>query len=138
MNESFQPVADTAPDGEPGTASRGRIRLALVFGGRSGEHAISCATAAGVLRALDRERYDVLPIGITTEGQWVLAADDPDRLSLDGSRLPEVPAADGDVVLPMAETARDLTLTEPGQDRKSTRLNSSHVAISYAVFCLKN
>ncbi len=115
MNESFQPVADTAPAGEPGTASRGRIRLALVFGGRSGEHAISCATAAGVLRALDRERYDVLPIGITTEGQWVLAADDPDRLSLDGSRLPEVPAADGDVVLPMAETARDLTLTEPGQ-----------------------
>src|SRR5690625_3738630 len=58
-----------------------RTRVALVFGGRSGEHAISCATAAGVLRALDPERYEVLPIGITPDGQWVLTAADPDALA---------------------------------------------------------
>ena len=106
MNET------TAPGGR-------RIRVALVFGGRSGEHAISCATAAGVLRALDPERYEVLPIGITTEGQWVLTAADPDALALGGAQLPRVPAASSDVVLPMAEARRDLTVTEPGQATRS-------------------
>ena len=47
------------------TARQGRrVRVAVVFGGRSSEHAVSCSTAASVLRALDRDRYDVIPIGI--------------------------------------------------------------------------
>ncbi|HLV04735.1 D-alanine--D-alanine ligase family protein [uncultured Georgenia sp.] len=103
---------------QPDQPSR-RIRLALVFGGRSGEHGISCATAAGVLRALDRDRYDVVPIGITPAGQWVLAPDDPEALSLHGTELPEVRPADADVVLPMSETSRDLTVTEPGRPPRS-------------------
>ena len=45
-----------------------KSRVAVVFGGRSGEHTISCATAAGVLSAIDRDRYEVLPIGITLCG----------------------------------------------------------------------
>lgn len=62
--------------------------MAVVFGGRSGEHTISCATAAGVLRAIDRERYDVVPVGITRSGKWVRVADDPAALELDDSRPP--------------------------------------------------
>ena len=76
-----------------------RTRIAVVFGGRSTEHAISCVSAGSVLAALDRDRYDVVPIGITPEGRWVLAPDDPSRLALQGRELPGV--ADGaSVVLP--------------------------------------
>ena len=68
-------------------------RVAVVFGGRSSEHAISCATAGSVLRAIDPERYDVVPVGITREGRWVLESDDPDRLAITApDRLPEVDA----------------------------------------------
>jgi D-alanine-D-alanine ligase len=52
-----------------------RIRVAVVFGGRSSEHAISCLTASSVVHALDPARYDVVPIGITTTGQWVATGD---------------------------------------------------------------
>ena len=54
-----------------------RIRVAVVFGGRSSEHAISCVSAGSVLRALDRDRYDVVPIGVAPDGRWVLEADEP-------------------------------------------------------------
>lgn len=70
-----------------------RIRVAVVFGGRSTEHAISCVTAGSVLRALDRDKYDVVPVGITTDGRWVQEADDPDRLRITGpGQLPSVDA----------------------------------------------
>jgi D-alanine-D-alanine ligase len=62
----------------------------VLFGGRSSEHAISCVTAGGVLAALDRTRFDVVPVGITPTGAWVLAADDPDRLAIRDGRLPAV------------------------------------------------
>ena len=47
----------------------------MLFGGQSAEHEVSCVTAASVLGAVDRDRYDVVPVGITTEGRWVLADD---------------------------------------------------------------
>jgi D-alanine-D-alanine ligase len=72
-----------------------KVRVALVFGGRSGEHPISAATAAGVMRAIDRDKYDVLPVGITREGRWVLASSDPARWELAAGRLPEVTADAG-------------------------------------------
>ncbi|GAA4802832.1 D-alanine--D-alanine ligase family protein [Nocardioides caeni] len=71
-----------------------RIRVAVVFGGRSSEHAISCVTAGSVLQALDRGTYDVVPVGITTDGRWVLEADDPERLRITGPG--ELPAVDGE------------------------------------------
>jgi len=49
----------------------GRIRLVVLFGGRSAEHEVSCVTAVSVLRALDPLRYEVVPVGITREGRWV-------------------------------------------------------------------
>jgi D-alanine-D-alanine ligase len=52
-----------------------RTRLVVLFGGRSAEHEISCITAVSVLRAVDPRRYDVVPVGITRDGRWVLAED---------------------------------------------------------------
>jgi D-alanine-D-alanine ligase len=92
-----------------------RPRVAIVFGGRSSEHAVSCATAAGVLRAIDRSRYDVVPIGISRDGQWVLAADDPSRFELTAGRTPEVEASPAHVVLPLSTRETSITVLESGQ-----------------------
>ncbi|MGH9377998.1 MAG: D-alanine--D-alanine ligase family protein [Terriglobia bacterium] len=51
-----------------------KIRLGILFGGRSGEHEVSLESAASVLKAIDRKKYDVAPIGITREGRWVLGS----------------------------------------------------------------
>ena len=85
-------------------------RVAVVFGGRSSEHAVSCATAAGVLRAIDREAYDVVPVGITRQGGWVLESDDPDRLALTPGQTPEVTDTGTEVILPtkVGETSRSV------------------------------
>jgi D-alanine-D-alanine ligase len=91
-----------------------RIRVAVVFGGRSSEHAISCVSAGSVLRALDRERYDVVPIGLTPDGRWVLEADDPDRLRIADGKLPQVDAAGAAVVLAGDPTRHELQVHEPG------------------------
>ncbi len=52
-----------------------RIRVGILFGGRSGEHEVSLLSAASVLGAIDRKKFDVTPIGITKEGHWLAAAD---------------------------------------------------------------
>lgn len=67
-----------------------KTRVAVVFGGRSGEHGISCATAAGVLGAIDRERFDVVPVGITREGKWALVEDNPQALELHDNQEAEI------------------------------------------------
>jgi len=51
--------------------STSQFRLAVVFGGRSSEHGVSCLTAANVLQVVDRDRFDVTPVGITLDGDWV-------------------------------------------------------------------
>ena len=50
-----------------------KIRVGILFGGRSGEHEVSLLSAASVLKAIDRSKYDVIPVGITKQGQWVTA-----------------------------------------------------------------
>lgn len=80
-----------------------KVRVALLFGGRSGEHAISAATAAGVMKAIDRDKYEVLPVGITHEGQWVLTAGDGARWELTSGELPEVTTAAGTEVATLAD-----------------------------------
>jgi len=52
-----------------------KLRVGVLFGGRSGEHEISLLSAASVLKAIDRKKYEVTPIGITKEGRWVTASD---------------------------------------------------------------
>ena len=77
-----------------------RVRVAVVFGGRSGEHAISCVSAGSVLANLDRERFDVVPVGITRDGAWVVGADDPRELAIDDRALPSVDASRPALALP--------------------------------------
>lgn len=93
-------------------------RVAVVFGGRSSEHAISVVTAGAVLSAIDREKYDVLPIGIAADGRWVLTADDPERMAIADRRLPSVEriaeGSEGGVVLPVDPSNREVVHCEPG------------------------
>ncbi len=67
-----------------------RETVAIVFGGRSSEHEISCLSAGGVLSAIDRDKYDVVLIGITKAGNWVLVPE-THQLSISQGALPEVP-----------------------------------------------
>ncbi|TGB13210.1 D-alanine--D-alanine ligase family protein [Streptomyces sp. MZ04] len=98
-------------------------RVAVVFGGRSSEHGISVVTAGAVLRAIDRTKYDVLPIGITTDGRWALTADEPDRMAITDRKVPNVAelaeSAEGGVVLPLDPGNREVVYSEPGSVPKA-------------------
>ena len=91
-----------------------KIRVAVVFGGRSTEHAVSCASAGLILSAIDRDRYEVLPIGIATDGRWVLTSSDPARLALAAGSVPSVDAVavPGSEITPVGGSA--LRVTSPG------------------------
>ena len=67
-----------------------KIRLGLLFGGRSGEHEVSLTSAASVLRALDPEKYEVVPIGITREGGWRVGPSARQLLSSSPRLLPAI------------------------------------------------
>jgi D-alanine-D-alanine ligase len=91
-----------------------KTRVAVVFGGRSTEHAISCLSAGSVLAALDPDQFDVVPVGITREGRWVLTDGDPKALTLQGTELPEITATSGSaVVLSSDPTSRGLAVVDP-------------------------
>ena len=62
-----------------------KLRVGILFGGRSGEHEVSLLSAASVLKAIDRDRFDVIPIGITKEGRWLAASDARNLLDGNGS-----------------------------------------------------
>lgn len=91
------------PEGVAGTVrvvSQPRIRVAVVFGGRSSEHSVSCVSAGSVLTNLDPDRYEVVPIGITRDGSWVLGPTDPESLAIRDRAMPSV-----------ARNGTELTLT---------------------------
>ncbi len=67
-----------------------KTRVAVIFGGRSGEHSISCVSASSVLATLDRNLFDVVPIGITPEGRWVLTSGSRGELEIHDRALPSV------------------------------------------------
>ena len=112
-------VGRTMSEHEQDDAVRTRKpRVAVVFGGRSSEHAISCATAGSVLRAIDPERYDVVPVGITREGRWVLESDDPERLAITSrDQLPEVDASRATVALAQQDSRSEIVVHEPARCR---------------------
>jgi D-alanine-D-alanine ligase len=91
-----------------------RIRVAVVYGGRSSEHGVSVVSAGSVLSALDPERYEVIPVGITRDGGWLLTEVDPEKLQVSGRSLPEVETGSA-VVLPGDPTAGGLVAVEPEQ-----------------------
>ncbi|WP_214368492.1 D-alanine--D-alanine ligase family protein [Pseudonocardia sp. H11422] len=92
--------------------TRRRLRVAVVFGGRSSEHAISCVSAGSVLSHLDRERFEIVPVGITREGAWVLDTDEPARLQITERALPSVDAGGTALALPGDPTRGGLVLLE--------------------------
>jgi len=109
-------VTAAAPAPGQGAATPDRKpRVVVLFGGRSSEHGISCVTAASVLDAIDRDAYDVVPIGIAKDGRWVLESGDTSRLAISGDKLPEV-----DSTLPVLSIAQDgaagsMVVHEPGE-----------------------
>jgi len=66
----------------------------VLYGGRSSEHAISCVSAGGVLRALDPQRYEAIAIGIAPDGSWYRQSGDPDQLRIVQGVLPQVQPTD--------------------------------------------
>ncbi|MGV0742028.1 D-alanine--D-alanine ligase family protein [Mycolicibacterium sp. XJ870] len=80
-----------------------RTRVAVVYGGRSSEHAISCVSAGSILRNLDPERFEVVAVGITPDGSWMLTDGSPETLAITDGQLPEVTEASGtELALPAA------------------------------------
>ncbi len=99
-----------------GTDGTRKPRVAVVFGGRSSEHSISCVTAGSVLAAIDTDAYDVIPIGITRDGRWVLESGDPQRLRLESTQ--QLPVVDGDgaaVALARVSGGTDLVVSDAGK-----------------------
>jgi D-alanine-D-alanine ligase len=88
-------------------------RVAVIFGGRSTEHAISCVSAGSAIAALDPDEFEVVPVGITRQGRWVLARGDTSAMAIEGRRLPEVTDDSGTAVVLRADpTAHDLVALE--------------------------
>lgn len=99
-------------EGRPGQS---KPRVAVLFGGRSSEHAVSCVTAAGVLRAIDRDKYEVIPIGIAKTGQWVLVPGDTRDWSLAAASLPEVEPSAQTVTLAEIGGEHQLIVAAPNE-----------------------
>jgi D-alanine-D-alanine ligase len=118
-----------------------KLRVGILFGGRSGEHEVSLLSAASVLKAIDRTRYEVVPIGITKQGRWLisgdaerlLAGDFPDTGTLragdpqntapaallakgQGVIVPPMPAAEGGRGGALVPFERDASSISPAHD----------------------
>ncbi|QNQ90129.1 D-alanine--D-alanine ligase [Corynebacterium poyangense] len=76
-----------------------RTKVAIVYGGRSSEHNISCVSAGAIMSHLDSSRFEVIPVGITQSGRWVQGESDPERLRTNDRVLPEVDPASPEITL---------------------------------------
>jgi D-alanine-D-alanine ligase len=88
-----------------------RTRLIVLFGGQSAEHDVSRSSARHVLAAADPDRYDIVPVAITKEGQWLLAEDAARALAAGPDALPELLPVSG----PAVEPAGVLAAREPSE-----------------------
>ena len=96
------------------TPATGKLRIALLYGGRSAEHPVSVVSARSVMEALDPDRFDVVPIGITRQGAWLVSRTSPLELTAPSGELPVVDAEGTAVALrPDAATAT-LVPVDPG------------------------
>jgi D-alanine-D-alanine ligase len=103
-----------------------KLRVGILFGGRSGEHEVSLLSAASVLGAIDRDKFDVTPIGITREGRWLAAADANQLLNGDESAVALRLRAGDPEATPGAKLLHEgiPTLLAP-EPRSSTTLNQN-------------
>src|SRR5580698_10739664 len=90
-----------------------KLRVGVLFGGRSGEHEVSLLSAASVLKAINPKKYEVIPIGITKEGRWVTAID-AERLLFGESSTPrQLRAGDPQTTAPAAVLAKGESIIVP-------------------------
>ena len=96
-----------------------KLRVGVLFGGRSGEHEVSLLSAASVLKAIDRNKYDVVPIGINKEGRWLTSGESQKLLGGDGSQgnPRHLRAGDPEDTLGAAVLARGDAVIVPPQPR---------------------
>src|SRR5271154_1092175 len=93
-----------------------KLRVGIIFGGRSGEHEVSLASAASVIRALDPEKYEAVPIGISKDGRWLVG-------TTAQKLLPEVLKSGERVSLPPDPTAGALVPMVLGSGRPSVTVD---------------
>jgi D-alanine-D-alanine ligase len=93
-----------------------RLRIGVLFGGRSGEHEVSLASAASVIRALDPEKYEAVPIGITKDGRWLVGTGAV-------KMLPEVLKSGARVMLPADPSAAALVAVGPSSGQPSVMVD---------------
>jgi D-alanine-D-alanine ligase len=105
-----------------------RVRVGLIFGGRSGEHEVSLMSAQGVMGAIDRTKYEVVPIGITREGQW-LASGDPMKALSSGV------ATESDPALLLAEPSRQglMRVVDRGQGQALSAVRVSQLDVVFPI-----
>ncbi len=87
--------------------------VAVLFGGRSSEHEISCVTAGGIMDVVDRSAYTVVPVGITKDGAFTLQSDDPAQWALRDGALPTVPDNGTRVAFPTSPATNELVVSHP-------------------------
>lgn len=90
-----------------------KIRVALIFGGRSGEHEVSLTSASGIMKAMDKSKYELVPIGITKGGRW-LTGDDVHQRLLDAAAGHPVLAEVSPQLVPEIEKALALPMADTG------------------------
>jgi len=98
-----------SPDPKPTVAGEPRTRLVVLFGGQSAEHEVSLVTARHVLAATDSDRYEIQPIAITKDGQWVAADEAARALAAGPAALPEALPTGGSPTHPAEALARTET-----------------------------
>jgi D-alanine-D-alanine ligase len=112
-----------------------KLRVGILFGGRSGEHEVSLLSAASVLKAIDRKKFDVIPIGITKEGHWLASADAQELLEGDRSAIARRLRAGDPEATPGARLLQQgmpmLLAPEPaGPESKRTALSKADSSVS--------
>jgi len=106
-------------------ASKRKIRVGVLFGGRSAEHEVSLVSGASVMKALDKKKYDVVPIGITKDGRWIIG---PRVLTLlkSGANIPENLRA----LLPPEPSSRGLV---PITQNQKSKIKNQKVDVIFPV-----
>src|ERR1700678_3336334 len=108
-----------------------KLRIGILFGGRSGEHEVSLLSAASILHAIDRKKYEVVPIGIGKQGQWLLGGDahrllnPPPPASLHAAAEEDAEFAAAAAVLCIGEPLNLPPLPPPPHDHEGLQIGAS-------------
>lgn len=112
-----------------------RKRIAVLYGGRADEHSISCISAASLLRSIDRELFEPVPIGITRDGEWIVSDVDPRGWSLEGGQLPAVEKTSGSkaVVLDVSQRGDGFFVKTTAADSATSLESLGHIDAVFPV-----